>query len=355
MAPVAAPNLGLLSAYAYRYRQTLDPTQTGVWLATQLQLHERLQLTLGGRWDRYRHAGLVADNFRMPMQRTDQDRLQHFSRYAGLVWELDARHSAYLQTSDIFQPRTERDMAGQVLPSTTGRTYGAGLQGRYLDQRLQAGIHLFQATQRHALEQEYQQFTCPSYPGVACYRSIEQVRSRGVTLQLQGQITPGWQLSASTTLVSSRHTQDPQKQGQRYEPQLPRLQWQLSTVYRLPDSAWRRQPLPPKQHRKYRAGHPERPVPHPPALLHPGGADGGTPDHATLAATAERAQSAGQALLPQHRSAHVHRLWTAAQLAGHAALPVLSARRRPAITYVSGLATPAPAAIVRATRTARTP
>ncbi|SUY87445.1 Ferripyoverdine receptor precursor [Comamonas terrigena] len=239
MTPVAAPNLGLLSAYAYRYRQTLDPTQTGVWLATQLQLHERLQLTLGGRWDRYRHAGLVADNFRMPMQRTDQDRLQHFSRYAGLVWELDARHSAYLQTSDIFQPRTERDMAGQVLPSTTGRTYGAGLQGRYLDQRLQAGIHLFQATQRHALEQEYQQFTCPSYPGVACYRSIEQVRSRGVTLQLQGQITPGWQLSASTTLVNSRHTQDPQKQGQRYEPQLPRLQWQLSTVYRLPDSAWR--------------------------------------------------------------------------------------------------------------------
>lgn len=239
MANVTRPNLGLLSAYAYRYRQVLDPTQTGAWLATQLQLHEWLQLTLGGRWDSYRHTGLVADNFRMPLQRTDQDRLRHFSRYAGLVWELDAQHSAYLQTSDIFQPRSERDMSGQVLPATTGRTYGAGLQGRYLDQRLQAGIHLFQATQRHALEQEYQQLPCPSYPGAPCYRTIDQVRSRGVTLQLQGQITPAWQLSASTTWVSSRYTQDPLKQGQRYEPQLPRSQWQLSTVYRLPDSAWR--------------------------------------------------------------------------------------------------------------------
>lgn len=234
-----APDLGQLPAYTYHYRQELDPTQTGAWLAAQLQLHERLQLTLGGRWDRYRHTGLVADNLRIPLLRTNQDRLQHFSRYAGLVWEVDAQHSAYVQTSDIFQPRTERDPSGQVLPHTTGRTYGAGLQGRYLDQRLHAGIHLFQATQHQALEQEYLQIACPGYPGMPCYRTIDQVRSHGVTLQLQGQITPAWQLSASATWVHSRYSQDALKPGQRYESQLPRQQWQLSTVYRLPDSHWR--------------------------------------------------------------------------------------------------------------------
>lgn len=245
-APVSRPfpNLGQLPAYTYHYRQELDPTQTGAWLALQLQLHDRLQLTLGGRWDRYSHRGGVIGWLQgfpqSPQQQTDQERLRNFSRYAGLVWQWNDQHSAYLQTSDIFQPRAERDITGQMLQATKGRTYGAGLQGQYLAKRLQASLHLFQTTQQHAPEQIYDQLAnCPGYPGMPCYRSIDQVRSRGVTLQLQGQITPAWQLSASTTWVSSRYSQDALKQGQRYEPQLPRQQWQLSTVYRLPDSRWR--------------------------------------------------------------------------------------------------------------------
>lgn len=233
------PPLALLQPYAIRHSQQLAPTQSGVWLATQLQLHERLQLTLGGRWDRYHHQGWVEDNITTPLQRTDQERLHHFSRYAGLVWELDAQHSAYLQTSDIFQPRTERDTTDRVLPPTTGRTYGVGLQGRYLKQRLQASLHLFQVAQRNAPEQIYEQLSCPKFPSEACYRASEQVRSRGLAVQLQGQITPAWQLSASYTLVHSRYTRDALKQGQRFEPQLPRQLWQLATVYRLPDSGWR--------------------------------------------------------------------------------------------------------------------
>ena len=39
--------------------------------------------------------------------------------------------------------------------------------------------------------------------------------------------------------MRSRYAQDPAKQGQRFETQLPRHQWQLATVYRVPDSAWR--------------------------------------------------------------------------------------------------------------------
>lgn len=60
-----------------------------------------------------------------------------------------------------------------------------------------------------------------------------------MTLQLQGHITPAWQLSASYTQVHSRYTDDALRQDPRFEPQLPRHQWQLSTIYRLPDSAWR--------------------------------------------------------------------------------------------------------------------
>ncbi len=102
--PQPLPPLALLQTYAYQYRQTLAPTQTGAWLAAQLQLAERWQLYLGSRWERYRHQEEVGDNYRAP-QSLDRRRDRHHSRYAALVWALDARHSAYLHSSDSFLPR----------------------------------------------------------------------------------------------------------------------------------------------------------------------------------------------------------------------------------------------------------
>ena len=236
--PQPLPPLALLQTYAYQYRQTLAPTQTGAWLAAQLQLAERWQLILGSRWERYRHQEEVGDNYRAP-QSLDRRRDRHHSRYAALVWALDARHSAYLHSSDSFLPGSQRDAAGQVLPAATGRTLGAGVQGQYRDQRLQVGLHLFQTTQRNAPEQEDDQTTCPTWPGVSCYRAIDQVRSRGVLVQVQGQINPRWEVSASYTWADNRYARDALKPDQRFEPQLPRQQWQLATVYRLPDSPWR--------------------------------------------------------------------------------------------------------------------
>ena len=237
--PQPLPPLALLQAHAYQYRQTLAPTQTGAWLAAQLQVAERWQLILGSCWERYRYEALVGDNCCVP-ERTHRQRDSRISHYAALVWALDTQHSAYLHSSDIFLPNNERDAAGRVLPATVGRTLGAGVQGQYLNQRLQAGLHLFQTTRRHAPELAYDQAaTCPTWPGVSCYRTSGQVRSRGVLVHVQGQITPRWDISASYTLADNRYVHDAVRQGQRFDPQLPRQQWQLATVYRLPHSPWR--------------------------------------------------------------------------------------------------------------------
>ena len=237
--PLPLPPLPLVQAHAYQYRQTLAPTQTGVWLAAQLQVAQRLQLILGSRWERYRHHALVGDNCCVPT-RTDRREDSRMSHYAGLVWTLDDRHTAYLHSAGIFLPGSDRDAAGRLLPATEGRTLGAGVQGQYLNQRLQAGLHLFQSTQRNAPEQEYdQRAACPTWPGVPCYRASGQVRSRGVLLHVQGQIGPRWDIAASYTLADNRYLHDALRQGQRFDPQLPRRQWQVATIYRLPDSPWR--------------------------------------------------------------------------------------------------------------------
>lgn len=234
---VPRPDLNALAPYAYHLRQSNQPTQTGTWLSGRFSLSGRLSLILGGRMDWYHQESLVQDSF--AEQRTDVRSTRHLSHYGGLVYDVDAQHSLYASFTDIFQPRTERDVAGRLLPATQGHTWAAGIKGAYADNRLHAGIHLFQTTQQHQPEPVYSQALCPSYPTVSCYQSSDEVRSQGMELELRGAITPAWQIAASYSSIHSRYTRDATRQGQRFEPQLPGRQFKLATAWRLPGGHWR--------------------------------------------------------------------------------------------------------------------
>ncbi|MDR1662679.1 MAG: TonB-dependent receptor [Azoarcus sp.] len=84
------------------------------------------------------------------------------------------------------------------------------------------------------------QSVCPSYPALQCYRA-GLVRSRGVDLEIQGAVTPNWQLGAGYTFVDKETRKDanPTNVGQRASTELPRHQMKLFTTYRLPGGRWR--------------------------------------------------------------------------------------------------------------------
>lgn len=234
---IAKPNLDALAPYAYHYSPSSQTAQKGVWLTTRLSLSERLKLVLGARLDWYRQHSVIQDSF--TSLRTDLSASHHLSRYGGLIHDLDAHHSLYASFADIFQPRTQQDVAGRLLPPSTGQTYATGLKGSYFGDTLHAGVHLFQTEQKNQPALLDSQASCPGFPVSTCYQASGLVRSQGVELEIHGALTPAWQIMASHSSIHSRYVDDPVRQGQRFEPQLPGRQLKLATVYRLPGGQWR--------------------------------------------------------------------------------------------------------------------
>src|SRR5690606_37577509 len=72
-------------------------------------------------------------------------------------------------------------------------------------------------------------------PTVACYSAAGEVRSQGVEVELQGAITPNWQVSLGYTVAIARYRKDanPDNVGELFDTDTPRHLFKLSTMYRL--------------------------------------------------------------------------------------------------------------------------
>jgi len=96
-----------------------------------------------------------------------------------------------------------------------------------------ASVALFQSGQ--AGRAEYlndSDILCPTL-GSGCYRASEKVRNRGIDLELNGALTPEWNLSAGYTYTQSKYVSGSQK-GEDFSASAPRHLFKIATDYRLP-------------------------------------------------------------------------------------------------------------------------
>ncbi|MDR1647197.1 MAG: TonB-dependent siderophore receptor [Zoogloeaceae bacterium] len=207
--------------------------QTGAYLTTRLNLADPLKLILGARldWYEYENKTLTA--------KTNYKVSHNLTQYAGLIYDLDARHSVYASYTDIFKPQNNYDVSGSLLDPVVGKNYEIGIKGEYFDGTLNASAALFRVDQEKLAMSLDDQSVCPSYPAISCYRAAGLVRSQGVDLEIQGAITPNWQLGTGYTFVDKETRKDanPANVGQRASTDLPRHQFKLFTTYR--HGSWR--------------------------------------------------------------------------------------------------------------------
>ena len=111
-------------------------TQDSTYLTTRLSLAEPVMLILGGRLDWYDYDDKLGDG--------DYKVTRNVTRYAGLIYKLDAYHSLYASYTDIFQPQTEKDVSLKVLKPIVGENYEIGIKGEYFEGALNASLALFQ-------------------------------------------------------------------------------------------------------------------------------------------------------------------------------------------------------------------
>ncbi|MET0550063.1 MAG: TonB-dependent siderophore receptor [Xanthomonas sp.] len=198
--------------------------QSGVYGAARFSLADPLKLIVGGRVSNY-DIDDTAGNNRLHYKKTGE-----FTPYAGLIYDLDTTYSAYVSYTGIFNPQTDyRDSKGNVLTPSKGKTKELGLKGNYLDGRLNASIAVFETTLDNAAQSVAGTYT----PGGAqAYKGADGTKSRGIELDLQGELAHGWNIAAGIA-----HFTAEDGDGVRLNSQLPRTTAQLFTTYRLP-GAW---------------------------------------------------------------------------------------------------------------------
>ncbi|MFJ4441082.1 TonB-dependent siderophore receptor [Pseudomonas sp. NPDC089422] len=197
-------------------------TQDGVYITTRLNLADPLKLILGGRLDWYDYDNRDGDG--------DYKVTRNVTKYAGLIYDLDDHHSVYVSYSDIFTPQSSKGTSGTPVKPIVGKNYEVGIKGEYFDGALNASIALFRIDQENRATQVF----VADCPQTSCYEASGEVRSQGIDMELQGALTPNWQVGGGYTYARAHTIKDaanPAKVNQRFDTDTPEHMFKLNTVY----------------------------------------------------------------------------------------------------------------------------
>jgi len=226
---------------ARNYTRDYSPNsqrQYGLYASLRLQLAEPLHLILGGRAQRYHfwqtYRTLSNGNWNT-VSNPEQRIGTKVTPFGGLVYDLNDQWSAYASYSEIFKPQSNR-LAGpqgssNTLEPMTGKTYETGLKGELFDGALNTNIALYYTTRENEAVQDlaYPQQSA-LFSGSCCYLPSGKVVSKGVDLEVSGELMPDWMLIGGYTFNLNRN----RTSGAALNTVMPKHLFKLYTTYRLP-------------------------------------------------------------------------------------------------------------------------
>ncbi|TCK08967.1 TonB-dependent siderophore receptor [Marinobacterium mangrovicola] len=213
-----------LSGFGLLYDLDTVIHQRGVYLATHLNPTDNLALILGTRSSDYDY-----DYSLEYVEGTGSNRYSQYNEsgvvtpYAGIVYDLTPQHSIYASYTSIFQPQSYQDESGQLLEPETGDNYEVGLKSELFDGRVNTAIALYEIKQDNLAE---------ASGGVvegtttSAYRAVDGATTRGLDIEINGQITPRWNISASYS-----HSLIQDSDGERLSSVAPKNMVKLWTTY----------------------------------------------------------------------------------------------------------------------------
>jgi outer membrane receptor for ferric coprogen and ferric-rhodotorulic acid len=187
----------------WRDYQPNNQKQYAAYARIGLRLLDPLKINLGGRLtsysfkQRYIQSGEVLSNI-------DMKEPTRFVPYGSLTYDVASHWSAYASYAETFTPQQRLLKgpvgSGEVIDPMTGRTWEAGVKGELMHGLLNASAALFHITRngQGVLDPAYPQST-PLFAGQCCYINQGKVVSKGLDLELTGEIRPGLQLIAGYT------------------------------------------------------------------------------------------------------------------------------------------------------------
>jgi outer-membrane receptor for ferric coprogen and ferric-rhodotorulic acid len=215
------------TSYEWWLTHDVNARQRMFYAATVLHPTDRLSLIAGGRLTNYTWSlDSSLGNGRTSSYGTKVS--SEFIPYVGLTYDLDGTHTVYASYTDVFKPQAYNfDANNRQLDPLTGKSMELGAKGEYLDGRLNASVALFQLKQDNVAEPDPSGATRPD--GGQAYVPVQGVTTRGIELEVSGEVLRNWRVMAGYTYARSRD-----RNGERVSTTQPQQIFKLATSYRLP-------------------------------------------------------------------------------------------------------------------------
>ncbi len=173
----------------------------GIYVQDQIAIADNLKILIGGRFDilnQTSSSNFFFSGFASEDQSQQQD--EAFSPRLGILYRPVDFLSLYASYSRSFAPNSAVDEGGQLLEPERGTQFEAGIRGDFFDGRLTANLAAFDLRKTNISS-----FVPPTF---SFAEAIGEVRSRGIELDVLGEITEGWNIIASYSYIDAKVTED---------------------------------------------------------------------------------------------------------------------------------------------------
>jgi iron complex outermembrane recepter protein len=190
---VPLPELPFLPFGSLRINQSY-----GVYLQDQIAFSDNLKMLIGGRYD-----WLTDENGPIDGDRTSQND-GAFSPRIGLVYQPNQNVSLYASYSQSFRPSIGQNPDSRPFEPTRGTQYEVGVKADFLNGKLSTTLALYNLTKTNVLTPDPD----PEIARQGFQVQVGEQRSRGVELDVAGEILPGWKVIASYAFTDAEVTAD---------------------------------------------------------------------------------------------------------------------------------------------------
>ena len=167
----------------------------GFYIQNQIALLDNLKLVLGGRFDLYEQElnDKLADT-------TTNQYEEAFSPRLGIVYQPIQPISLYFSYNRSFNPVSGTGFDNAIFQPEEGTQYEAGVKADWLGGRLSSTLAFYQLTRQNVLTPDPRDANFSIQTG--------KQRSRGIDLDISGEILPGWKIIASYAYIDARIVED---------------------------------------------------------------------------------------------------------------------------------------------------
>ncbi|MEO0490333.1 MAG: TonB-dependent siderophore receptor, partial [Cyanobacteria bacterium J06659_2] len=172
----------------------------GVYIQDQINLLDHLILLAGIRYETVEQEVISNPTIFSPMRSETRQNNEAFSPRVGLVYQPIEAVSLYSSYSTSFVPNSETTFDGDLLDPERGEQFEIGIRTELLDGRLMTNLAFFDLTKRNVATPDPNNFGSSIATG--------EQRSRGIELDVAGEMLPGWNIIANYAFTDADVTQD---------------------------------------------------------------------------------------------------------------------------------------------------